>query len=460
MKRTSHSAGKESLSMRSMSHSEAGPASEAGRTSASADAAGQHHDVATRRCRLCQAPLTTTFVDLGMSPLCESFLTASQIDEMEPYFPLHVQVCGTCFLVQLPEFVRPEHIFTEYAYFSSYSISWVEHACKYCHMIKDRLGLGPSSQVFEVASNDGYLLQHFLPLEVPVLGIEPAANVAEAARAKGVPTLTEFFGVDLAERLISEGRRADLIIGNNVLAQVPDLNDFTAGMARLLAPNGVITLEFPHLERLIEENQFDTIYHEHFSYFSLGTIARLADRHGLKLFDVEQLPTHGGSLRVYLTRADAARGTTQAVDALLGHEREIGLDAIDGYMGFAQKVRRTKRQLLSLLVRCKEQGAKICGYGAPGKGNTLLNYCGIGTDFLDFTVDRNPYKHGRFTPGMHIPIHPVSAIDAARPDYLMILPWNLKHEIIGQMRHVAGWGCKFIIPIPEAHIIDPKEIDP
>src|SRR5262245_52895150 len=411
-----------------------------------------------RHCRLCQAPLETTFVDLGMSPLCESFLTAAELDRMEPYFPLHVLVCGNCFLVQLQEYVKPEHIFTEYAYFSGFSTSWVEHARKYCHMIKDRLGLGPTSQVFEIASNDGYLLQHFLPLNVPVTGIEPAANVAEAARKKNVPTLVEFFGLSLAKPLVSAGRRADLIIGNNVLAQVPDLNDFTAGMAYLLAPDGVITLEFPHLERLIDENQFDTIYHEHFSYFSLVTIDRLATKHGLKIFDVEQLSTHGGSLRVYLCRADAAHQTLSRVGALLAHERAIGFEQIDYYSQFSMKVHRTKRQLLSFLIQCKEQGARICGYGAPGKGNTLLNYCGIGTDFLDFTVDRNPYKHGRYTPGMHIPIYPVAAIDEARPDYLMILPWNLKNEIVTSMRYVGDWGCKFIVPIPTVEVIDPREL--
>jgi SAM-dependent methyltransferase len=327
-------------------------------------------------------------------------------------------------------------------------------------MIKDRLRLNGTSQVFEIASNDGYLLQHFLPLGVPVTGIEPAANVADAARQKGVPTITAFFGLALAERLVSEGRRAALIIGNNVLAQVPDLNDFTAGMAHLLAPGGVITLEFPHLERLIYDSQFDTIYHEHFSYFSLGTIDRLARRHGLGLLDVEELPTHGGSLRVYLSHADAIREPARAVAMLLAHEREIGFEDIESYLGFTEQVKRTKRQLLSLLIQLKNAGAKICGYGAPGKGNTLLNYCGIGTDFLDFTVDRNPYKHGRYTPGMHIPIHPVAAIDEARPDYLLILPWNLKDEIIAQMRHVAAWGCKFIVPIPEAHVIDSREVAP
>src|SRR5262249_45526759 len=364
-------------------------------------------NVATGYCRLCQSPLTATFVDLGMSPLCESFLTAAQINQMEPYFPLHVLVCGECFLVQLAEYVKPENIFTEYAYFSSYSTSWLAHARRYCEAITARLGLGSNSEVFEIASNDGYLLQHFLPLGIPVTGIEPAANVAEVARQKNIPTLVEFFGIKLAQQLVSEGRRAELNIRNHVFAQDPDLNDFTAGMAHLLAPNGVITLEVPHLERLIDENQFDTIYHEHFSYFSLATINRLAGKHGLKVFDVENLSTHGGSLRVYLCRADAAHAISPAVTVLLAHEREIGFADIRSYERFSARVHHTNRQLLSFLIQCKEAGAKLCGYGAPGKGNTLLNYCGIGTDFLDFTVDRNPYKHGRYTPGMHIPIYPV-----------------------------------------------------
>lgn len=395
-----------------------------------------------------------------MSPLCESFLRGDQTDQMEPYFPLRVLVCDGCFLVQLQEYVKPPHIFTEYAYFSSYSTSWVEHARRYCETVVTRFGLGPRNSVVEVASNDGYLLQHFLPFGVPVLGIEPAANVAEAARRKNVPTLVEFFGSGLARRLVSEGQAADLIIGNNVLAQVPDLNDFTAGLACLLAPNGVITLEFPHLERLIDENQFDTIYHEHFSYFSLITVDYLARRHSLRIFDVEQLATHGGSLRVYLCHQDAKHETSPQVDALLAHERDIGFADVRSYARFASNVHRTKRQHLSFLIECKERGATICGYGAPGKGNTLLNYCGIGTDFLDFTVDRNPYKHGRYTPGMHIPIHPVSAIDDVRPDYLLILPWNLKNEIVGQMRHVASWGCKMVVPIPNVEVIDPRELMP
>lgn len=409
-------------------------------------------------CRLCQASLKHSFVDLGMSPLCESFLPAAQLDAMEPFYPLHAQLCDQCFLVQLREYVKPEHIFTEYAYFSSYSTSWVAHAKDYCGMIAGRLGLGRQSLAVELASNDGYLLQHFAALGVPVLGIEPAANVAKVAEAKGVPTRVDFFGRKLAHTLVAEGRAADLIIGNNVLAQVPDLNDFVAGIAILLKPEGVVTLEFPHLERLMAENQFDTIYHEHFSYFSGLTIAKMAARHGLKMIDVETLETHGGSLRVYLAHTGSARAVGPRVAALLHLEKDRGLDRPEAYAAFAEQVKRTKRELLSFLIKAKNDGKSICGYGAPGKGNTLLNYCGIGTDFLDFTVDRNPYKHGRFTPGMHIPIKPVEAIDQAKPDYILILPWNLKREIVTQMQHVASWGAKFVVPIPTVTVIDPKEL--
>jgi len=377
---------------------------------------------------------------------------------MEPFYPLHVLVCGDCFLVQLRKYVSPEQIFREYAYFSSYSTTWVDHARSYCHMIRERLALGSENLVIELASNDGYLLQHFLPLGVPVLGIEPAANVARAAAEKGVPTRVDFFGTTLAEQLAEEGKRADLIIGNNVLAQVPDLNDFVRGMAHLLKPEGVITLEFPHLERLMAENQFDTIYHEHFSYFSLLTIEKLAARHRLKLMDVEELRTHGGSLRVYLSHVASSHKPTERVSAVLQREEQQGLRDIKTYASFSDQIYRTKRNLLSELIKIKNQGATICGYGAPGKGNTLLNYCGIGTDFLDFTVDRNPYKHGRYTPGTHIPVRRVTAIDDTRPDYILILPWNLKDEIIAQMRHVGNWGARFIVPIPEVSIIDPKEI--
>lgn len=409
-------------------------------------------------CRLCGTALEHTFVDLGMSPPCEDFLTADRLDGAETYYPLHVMVCDSCFLVQLREYVNPEAIFTEYAYFSSYSTSWVAHARRYCEAISSRLGLGGGSLVVELASNDGYLLQHFAPLGVPVLGVEPAANVAQVAIDKGIPTRVDFFGVRLAGTLLSEGLSADLIVGNNVLAQVPDLNDFVAGMKLLLKPSGMITLEFPHLERLIAENQFDTIYHEHFSYFSLLTITEMARRHGLRVVDVEELSTHGGSLRVYLAHDDGPHAVADRVAALLERETGLGLDDIDAYTSFAGRAVRAKHDLLSFLIAAKNEGRRIVGYGAPGKGNTLLNYCGIGTDFLDFTVDRNPYKHGRYTPGMHIPILSVEAIDRARPDYILVLPWNLKDEIVKQMRHVAAWGAKFVVPIPYVAVVDPKEI--
>ncbi len=411
-------------------------------------------------CRLCGAGLHHTFCDLGMSPLCESFLPADRLDRMEPYYPLRVMVCASCFLVQLREYVAPEHIFDDYAYFSSYSTSWVAHAKAYCDTVERRFGLGRDSLVVELASNDGYLLQHFLPKGIPVLGIEPAANVAAAATEKGVPTVIDFFGTKLAAKLAAEGRRADLIAGNNVLAQVPDLNDFVAGMPMILAPEGVVTLEFPHLARLIDERQFDTIYHEHFSYFSLVSVERLAARHGLRLIDVEELPTHGGSLRVFLAHESSSHPVAPAVGRVLAAEEARGFRSIETYTGFDAEVRALKRDLLDLLIGLKRQGKRICGYGAPGKGNTLLNYCGIGPDFLDFTVDRNPYKHGRFTPGMHVPIHAPEALDAARPDYVLILPWNLKTEIMHQLAHIADWGGKFIVPVPKPEIVAPSEVKP
>jgi hypothetical protein len=408
-------------------------------------------------CRICGAPLLHKVVDLGMSPLCESFLTARQLDQVEPYFPLKVFVCNRCLLVQLKEYVSPGEIFTEYAYFSSYSTSWVSHAERYCRQISERLRLDGRSLVVELASNDGYLLQHFGPLGIPVLGVEPAANVARAALARNIPTRIDFFGVRLATEIQAETGGADLIVGNNVLAQVPDLNDFVEGMRILLKPQGMITLEFPHVQCLLMENQFDTIYHEHFSYFSLFTIEHLAQRHGLKVVDVEQLSTHGGSLRVYLTHADSSVPLGTRVGDLLYEEQQLGFHDVGGYLEFEEEVRRTKRDLLTFLIKTKNAGKTICGYGAPGKGNTLLNYCGIGPDFLDFTVDRNIYKHGRFTPGMHIPIKSVEAIDDAKPDYILILPWNLKQEITSQMRHVAAWGARFVVPIPCLSIIDPRE---
>jgi SAM-dependent methyltransferase len=407
-------------------------------------------------CRHCRQPLCHTFVDLGMSPLCESLVSPDRLDAMEPYYPLHVLVCENCFLVQLKQYVSPEHIFSDYAYLSSYSTSWVAHAKTYCGMIKDRLGLGTESLVVELACNDGYLLQHFGPLGVPVLGVEPAANVAKLANEKGIPTIGAFFGTKLAQQLVLEGRKADLVVANNVLAHVPDINGFVNGIRCLLKPHGVATLEFPHLERLMTENQFDTIYHEHFSYLSATVVQRIARMHGLRLFDVEKLPTHGGSLRVYLAHEDSLEPTSTRVLELIELEDRFGLRSLEGYGWFSEKVKQAKRELLSFLIAAKKDGKRICGYGAPGKGNTLLNYCGIGTDFLDFTVDRNPYKHGRYTPGMHIPIRPVEEIGTARPDYILILPWNLKNEILEQMSHVKDWGAKFVVPIPTIEIVDPQ----
>jgi SAM-dependent methyltransferase len=404
-------------------------------------------------CRFCAAPVTTVVCDLGMSPLCESFLAADQRNRMEPFYPLRADVCERCWLVQLESYVAPESIFTEYAYFSSYSDSWVRHARAYADAMVDRLGLGPDSHVVELASNDGYLLQHFVRRGVPVLGVEPARNVAEAAMERGVPTLTRFFGKALAEELAAEGHQADLVVANNVLAQVPDLNDFVAGIKRLLKPGGVVTVEFPHLVRLLEGNQFDTIYHEHFSYFSFGTARRIFGRHGITLFDVEELPTHGGSLRVFGRHAEAAgSATSPRVEALAARELAAGMETLAHYLGFGARVGRTKRRLLEFLVRAKDEGASVAGYGAPGKGNTLLNYCGIRTDFLDYTVDRNPYKHGRFTPGTHIPIHPPERLAQTRPDYILILPWNLKDEIIAQLAHTRAWGARFVVPIPEVTV--------
>ena len=411
-------------------------------------------------CRSCSAPLQETFIDLGMIPLVQSFLKADALDEPEKHYPLHVRVCSTCRLVQLRNYVAADEIFSEeYPYFSSYSSSWVAHAKAYCETVAQRFELGPQSQVVEIASNDGYLLQHFLPLGIPVLGVEPAANVAAAARAKGIPVVVDFFGERLANELASSGKSADLIAGNNVFAHVPDANDFAAGMKRLLKPEGVVTLEFPHLQRLIAERQFDTIYHEHYSYFSLLSARHLLQRHGLEVFDVEELTTHGGSLRVYAGHeARKLNPVKPSVAELLEREQRFGLDDSAIYEDFRVAVQATKRDLLALLIDLKRAGKRIVGYGAPGKGNTLLNYCGIGTDFLDFTVDRNPHKHGMFTPGTRIPVLPVEVIDEVKPDYVLILPWNLKTEIIQQMCHISGWGGKFIVPIPEAMIVDPGEL--
>jgi C-methyltransferase-like protein/putative zinc binding protein/methyltransferase family protein len=388
-----------------------------------------------------------------MSPLCESYVTTERLNRAETFYPLRVYVCDRCFLAQLEEYVAAEEIFSEYAYFSSYSDSWVEHSRQYARMVASRFGLGSQSLVVELASNDGYLLQHFLPIGVPVLGVEPAANVAKAAVAKGIPTLVQFFNAASAAKMVDRGIRPDLLIGNNVLAQVPDLNDFVAGTELLLKPDGVITMEFPHLLELIRQNQFDTIYHEHFSYFSFLAAERIFARHGIVLFDVEILPTHGGSLRIYGRRAaDASKPVTAAVHSIKAAERAAGMERLETYETFREQVKETKRRLLEFLIAARREGKQVVGYGAPGKGNTLLNYCGIRTDFLDYTVDRSAYKQGKFLPGTHIPILAPEKIRETRPDYVLILPWNLKDEIMGQLSYIREWGARFVVPIPELQI--------
>jgi hypothetical protein len=397
--------------------------------------------------------LRHTFTDLGMSPPCENILSADQLNQMEAFYPLHAFVCEHCFLVQLEEYVSPENIFTEYAYFSSYSDSWLAHAKAYTGMMVERFQLGSGSLVVELASNDGYLLQYFVQQGVPVLGVEPAGNVAGEAIKKGIPTLVKFFGREMAEGMVRDGTRADLIVGNNVLAQVPDLCSFVAGMKTLLKPQGVITLEFPHLMRLMEGNQFDTIYHEHFSYFSFLTTLKIMARFGLAVFDVEELATHGGSLRVYARHAEGgSHPVTERVRELAQREQAAGFTRLETYFSFDEKVKETKRKIMAFLIQAKRAGKSIAGYGAPGKGNTLLNYCAIRTDFLDYTVDRNPYKHGKFLPGTHIPIFPPEKIRETRPDYVLILPWNLKNEIREQLSYIREWGGNFIVFIPQVEV--------
>jgi SAM-dependent methyltransferase len=405
-------------------------------------------------CRFCGHSLQVTFIDLGMSPPCQTHIEPHQLNHMEPFYPLHAWVCERCFLVQLEEYVTPGNIFSEYAYFSSFADSWVEHARKYSVHMRERFGLGPGSLVMEIASNDGYLLQHFVAQGVPVLGIEPAANVAKVAQDKGVRTEVCFHGRSSADKIVAKYGQADLLLGNNVLAHVPDLNDFVAGMKRLLKRGGVITMEFPHLQRLMEQNQFDTIYHEHFSYFSFLTVEQVFAAHGLVLFDVEELPTHGGSIRIYARHAeDHSKAVGERPQQLRARELALGFDRLQTYQNFDEQVKSTKRKILSLLIELRNRGKTIVGYGAPGKGNTLLNYCGIRTDLLDYTVDRNPYKQGKYTPGTHIPILSPERIRDTRPDYVFILPWNLKDEICAQLSYVRDWGGRFIVPIPEPQVL-------
>lgn len=394
-----------------------------------------------------------SFVDLGVSPLCQTHVEPDRLDAPEIFHPLHARLCGQCLLVQVPHQVSPQELFGDYAYFSSYSDSWLAHARDYVAAAVERLGLNAGSHVVEIASNDGYLLREFVARGIPCLGVEPAANVAREAIARGVPTAVRFFSQAVAQSLVREHGAADLIVANNVLAHVPDPNDFVAGLAILLKPGGVATLEFPHLLRLMRENQFDTIYHEHFSYFSLRVAQTLFERHGLAIVDVDELPTHGGSLRVHARHRAAAAPPSANVTHVLAAESAAGLDRPGGYAGFAEQVHETKRALLSFLIDARRAGKRVAGYGAPGKGNTLLNFCGIRTDLLEYTVDRSPHKQGRYTPGTRIPIRPPETIFATRPDYVLILPWNLASEITAQMQGIREWGGRFVVPIPTLTVL-------
>lgn len=404
-------------------------------------------------CRLCGEPLTETFVDLGMSPLCESYVPADKVDGQESFYPLHVRVCGNCLLVQLPAYVAGEDIFSDYLYFSSYSTSWVEHARRYAEDMTERLGLGPDSLVAEVASNDGYLLQHFVASGIPVVGVEPAGNIAVVAREKGVRTEVEFLGAETGAKVASAYGRADLVAGNNVYAHVPDIVDFTAGLAALVKPTGLVTLEFPHLLRLMERNQYDTIYHEHYQYLSLLTASRALATSNLVVVDVDELSTHGGSLRVHARPAESAGEPSANVKAVLAAEEEAGLHTLEGHAGFAESVFGIKRDLLTFLMQARAEGKTVVGYGAPGKGNTLLNHCGIRSDLLSYTVDRSPHKQGWFLPGTHIPIHHPDRIAQDRPDYVLVLPWNLRTEISEQLNYVREWGGKLVFPIPTLEVV-------
>jgi 2-polyprenyl-3-methyl-5-hydroxy-6-metoxy-1,4-benzoquinol methylase len=406
------------------------------------------------KCRFCKTSLDHSFCDLGMTPLSNSYLSKDQLEKGETFYPLHAYVCSKCFLVQVKEYELPENIFGDYAYFSSFSDSWLKHCQSYVDQITERLKLDSTKQVIEIASNDGYLLQYFKQRNIPVLGIEPAANVAKTAEAKSIPTLVKFFGSAVAQELKDKKVQADLLIGNNVLAHVPMLNDFVKGLKILLKADGVITMEFPHLLRLVESNQFDTIYHEHFSYFSLLAVEQIFQAQGLKIFDVEELKTHGGSLRIYACHVeDLNKKVSDSVLKIKAQEIKMHFDNLSGYEPFAIGVQKLKADLLSFFLDCKKQGKKVAGYGAPAKGNTLLNFCGIRSEFLNFTVDRSPHKQGRFLPGTHIPIYPVDEIAKAKPDYLFVLPWNLKEEIIHQMAFIREWGGKFVVPIPKLEIV-------
>lgn len=408
------------------------------------------------RCRFCSTPLVHTFVDLGTSPPCQRHVTPERFNHAEAFYPLHVYVCHQCFLVQLPQYVAREELFDDqYAYFSSYSESWLRHAQEYTQKMVKRFGLGVKNRVVEVASNDGYLLQYFLQKGIPCLGIEPTANTAREAEKKGIRSLVKFFGKETAQEVRQTFGPADLLVGNNVLAHVPDINDFVGGFKILLADRGVITVEFPVLHKLIENNYFDTIYHEHFSYLSFITVETIFAHHGLIVFDVERLSTHGGSLRVYAGHAsDHSKPVSENVLAMREYEKQAGHFDLKYYSSFGEKVHETKRRILEFLIRAKREGKRVIGYGAPGKGNTLLNYCGIRTDFIDFTVDRNPYKQHNYLPGSRIPILPPESLKEHRPDYVFILVWNLKEEVMNQIGFIREWGGKFVVPLPELQVLN------
>jgi hypothetical protein len=404
-------------------------------------------------CRLCGAGLAHTFVDLGMSPLCESYVPADRIDDPEVFYPLHVRLCASCLLVQLPAYVPGEDIFSDYAYFSSYSDSWVAHARRYALAMIQRLSLSSESLVTEVASNDGYLLQHFVEQGIPVLGVEPAGNVAEVARGRGIPTVVEFLGSETGQEIAARHGRADLVAGNNVFAHVPDICGFAAGLRALVKDSGLVTLEFPHLLRLIERRQYDTIYHEHYSYLSLLTSSRALATAGLRVVDVDELDTHGGSLRVYATPEEGAGEPSTRVKEVLDQEESAGLHTVEGHRGFAREVLQIKSDLVRFLLDAADRGCSVAGYGAPGKGNTLLNHCGIRSDLLAYTVDRSPFKQGKFLPGTHIPIYAPDHLAETQPDYVLVLPWNLREEISRQLEYVRSWGGRLVFPIPELEIV-------
>ncbi len=425
-----------------------------------ADKAASLHVTAARqpRCRFSGRPLKHTFVDLGMSPIANNNLRLEDLGKPEKFYPLHVWVAEDSFLVQLEEFAgaTAEEIFNpDYVYFASYSDSWLQHAKRYCEMMMQRFGIGPQHQVIEVASNDGYLLRWFKERGVPVLGVEPSLNTADAARRNhGIESVNVFLGVESAEQMVAQGHQADLLIGNNVLAHVPDISDFVRGLKILLKPDGILTMEFPHLLQLMRHNEFDTIYHEHFSYLSFSAVELIFAHHGLTLFDVEELPTHGGSLRIFARHGEVnTPAVSDRIAAMKQKEAEFGLDRIETYERFGEQVKATKRKLLRCLCDLKDAGKRIAGYGSPAKGNTLLNYCGIGRDFIDYVVDRNPHKQGMFTPGTHIPILAPERIFETKPDYVLILPWNIRSEVMEQMKGIRDWGGRFVVPIPEPEIV-------